>query len=273
MPRCGAKNKPGSEHRYCHNPVTVAGEKCWRHRSWWQSYSTPTVSRTSRRVAPPPAYRQAPVPRGRPPSRPRSPKPPPPPLPPARKYYALSKAERDRVDRAAAFVIDIIPGNWPDKVADRLKDAIDDKDLERELFGRGRIQGMCKRLANIAQEILKTKKLVHKTIGSIAGWFTQAIGGEPLEVAIVKKLAEKMPIPAIDAKAIAAARGCQVVGIMLCLREGKPLRKCQCFIDLALAESKERVGKIVSAALEDWTAPGSKVSTDWTAPPTPRVAV
>jgi hypothetical protein len=35
--------------------------------------------------------------------------------------------------------------------------------------------------------------------------------------------------------------------------DGRDLSKCECFIDLALAETKERVNQILVAAMSDWT--------------------
>lgn len=49
------------------------------------------------------------------------------------------------------------------------------------------------------------------------------------------------------------ARGLQVTGILLCLVDGRDLTRCQCFIDLALAETKSRVKQILLAAMDDWT--------------------
>jgi len=61
-----------------------------------------------------------------------------------------------------------------------------------------------------------------------------------------------IPLP-IDAKMIAVARGVQVAGILLCVMEGRDLDKCECFIDLALAEAQERVKQVLIAAMSDWT--------------------
>jgi hypothetical protein len=52
---------------------------------------------------------------------------------------------------------------------------------------------------------------------------------------------------------IAAARGVQIAGILLCVMDGGNLTKCECFIDLAMAETKERVNRILVAAMSDWT--------------------
>ena len=56
----------------------------------------------------------------------------------------------------------------------------------------------------------------------------------------------------MDAKIIAAARGIQVIGVMLCVANGDGLTACQCFIDLALAKSKAQVRKLMIAAMGDW---------------------
>src|SRR5436190_19931135 len=60
------------------------------------------------------------------------------------------------------------------------------------------------------------------------------------------------PLP-IDAKIIAAARGLQASGIVLCVANRTEITRCQCFIELALSETKERVGGILMAATTDWT--------------------
>ena len=43
---------------------------------------------------------------------------------------------------------------------------------------------------------------------------------------------------------VAAARTIQLAGIVLCLMDERDLTRCQCFIDLALAETKERASQI-----------------------------
>ena len=53
---------------------------------------------------------------------------------------------------------------------------------------------------------------------------------------------------------IAVARGIQVAGILLCVMDNRDLTKCECFIDLALAETKEQVNQILVAAMFDWAS-------------------
>ena len=61
-----------------------------------------------------------------------------------------------------------------------------------------------------------------------------------------------LPLP-FDAKIAAAARGGQATGVLLCVMSGSDLTRCQCFIDLALAETKAQVKKILVMAMTDWT--------------------
>jgi hypothetical protein len=53
------------------------------------------------------------------------------------------------------------------------------------------------------------------------------------------------------------------MGIALCLSRGIPLTGCQCFIDLSLAETKERVKAMMVTATEDWTRPSEPMILTW----------
>jgi hypothetical protein len=78
------------------------------------------------------------------------------------------------------------------------------------------------------------------------------IGAGDAAQAFADELASNIPLP-IDAKMIAVARGLQVAGILLCVMDNRDLTKCECFIDLALAETKERLQRILVGAMSDWT--------------------
>jgi hypothetical protein len=74
------------------------------------------------------------------------------------------------------------------------------------------------------------------------GWAAGALGaGDPAR-AFTEELASNIPLP-IDAKMIAVARGVQIAGVLLCVMDNRDLATCKCFIDLALAETKERVNQ------------------------------
>jgi len=49
----------------------------------------------------------------------------------------------------------------------------------------------------------------------------------------------------------AVARGVQISGIFSCVTTGRELMECQCFIDLALAESREPVNQILIAGMSE----------------------
>jgi len=44
----------------------------------------------------------------------------------------------------------------------------------------------------------------------------------------------------------------QIAGILLCVMDGRDVTKCECFRDLAIAETKERVNQMLIAAMSDW---------------------
>ncbi|SDR90875.1 hypothetical protein SAMN04489717_0988 [Actinopolymorpha singaporensis] len=68
----------------------------------------------------------------------------------------------------------------------------------------------------------------------------------------MKELLSKIPLPEVD-KLTAVARSLQVTGIAICLLDGRKLTRCQCFRDLALAESSERMKQIFRTALIDFS--------------------
>jgi hypothetical protein len=84
------------------------------------------------------------------------------------------------------------------------------------------------------------------------GWAVKKIGGSNAAEAFAAELASDIPLP-IDAKMIAVARGVQVAGILLCVMDNRDLTRCECFIDLARVETKERLRRILVAAMSDWT--------------------
>jgi hypothetical protein len=103
----------------------------------------------------------------------------------------------------------------------------------------------------MARLILEAKTQVHKAVGKLFGWAVGGLGAGDAARAFAEELASNIPLP-IDAKMIAVARGLQVAGILLCVMDDRELAECECFIDLALAETMERVKQILVAAMSDW---------------------
>ena len=175
----------------------------------------------------------------------------------------LTTHEQNRVDLAAAFCVDTVTGGWQEAVASRAADCITPKTWNR-LFGRRR-RGDCKVLADTAKSLLDGKKALHDFIGSVASRLAGWVGGQAVERAVARELAQRIPIPGLDQKTVVVARGLQMIGILLCLSQGIPLNRCQSFIDLALAETKERVKQILVGAMGDWTSPSPALLTTWRA--------
>jgi hypothetical protein len=162
-----------------------------------------------------------------------------------------------------SFCVDTVTDGWQEKVTSRAADCITPKTWNR-LFGRQR-QGNCKVLAEMAKSLLDGKKALHDFIGSVANGLTGWVGGQAVERAVARELAQRIPIPVLDQKNVVVARGLQMIGILLCLSQGIPLNRCQSFIDLALAETKERVKQILTGAMDDWTSPSLALLTTWRA--------
>jgi hypothetical protein len=169
---------------------------------------------------------------------------PPPPPPPSR-----GVRERQRVREAAAFCADSLSDGWQEAVATRITDYAGSA---WERLKRSHRRRNCKALARLARSILEAKAQIHSLIGYATGWAVKKLGAGDAAQAFADELASNIPLP-IDAKMIAVARGVQVAGILLCVMDNRDLTRCECFIDLALAETKERLQQILDAAMSDWT--------------------
>jgi hypothetical protein len=139
-------------------------------------------------------------------------------------------------------------------VAERAADYVTEATWTRLFRAR---RNHCKELAEISRQIIAAKDQLHAWLGGLVSWLLALLGIGNDVRDFVRELAASIPIPFIDVKAIAVARGVQVSGILLCVMQGDDLTECQCFIDLALTETKTRVKKILAAAGEDWVNLGS----------------
>lgn len=150
--------------------------------------------------------------------------------------------------KAAIFCADSLSEGWQEAVADR---ATDYAEITWQRLARSGRKRNCKALARIARSILQAKAQIHKAVGWTFGRVLGALGaGDPAQ-AFMRELASNIPLPP-DAKMIAVARGVQVAGILLCVMDDRNLTKCECFRDLAIAETKERVNQMLIAAMSDW---------------------
>jgi len=156
---------------------------------------------------------------------------------------------RERVEEAADFCADVALSGWQVLVADRAG-AYLTQATWKQLF-RGRHRKRCQALAQYAARMLAGKQGIHTAMGSLASSLLARLGSGDIAQAMAAELVSSLPLP-FDAKIVAAARGLQASGVALCLANGSDLTRCQCFIDLALSETKERVSSILKAATTDW---------------------
>jgi hypothetical protein len=183
----------------------------------------------------------------------------------------LTKEEQERVEKTAEFVSDVVVDRWKSAVAEQAKTLLGDDKTWNRLFGRHRNRD-CKALARAAKQLLDVKKALHQALGDGATAIVKQSGGGSVEQAMASALAMKIPIPG-EEQVVLVARGLQIVGIAICLHARRPLTRCQCFIDLALSETKERVKTILEGELDALTKPGERVSTDLPRSPARRTLV
>lgn len=167
-----------------------------------------------------------------------------------RRIERKEERKRKRVELAADFCADVVTDSWQAAVADRAAEYVSDGTL-KALFARHR-RRRCKLLARIAQTILRMKEAAHDAVGSAGAWLAAWLGGDLVVQTFARELSSRIPLPQ-DAQLIATARGLQVTGVLLCVVREDDLTRCECFRDLALAESKERLKAIFEAAAKDWT--------------------
>lgn len=232
----------------CENPVAVQGQRCWRHGGPRTAYPTSASNPAQRSRIPtyPTSVVRSPVSGSgvRQPPRPAQPKPPQAPPTPTQK-----ELERKRVEEAARFCADSLSTSWQDAVADRISDYAG---TTWERVKRSSHRRNCKALARLAAAILKARQQLHELIGRSSGWIAGRFGADAFTRAFAAELAANIPLGPIDAKAIAVARGLQISGILLCVMDERDLTECECFRDLALTETKERVKQILVAGMSDW---------------------
>jgi len=158
--------------------------------------------------------------------------------------------DRRRVKKAAEFCADSLSDGWQAAVADRITGYAQSTWQRLAWSHRKR---NCKALARIARSILEAKAALHKAVGRLMGLVSAATGADGAARAFAEELASNIPFGPLDAKMVGVARGVQVAGILLCVMDNRDLTTCECFIDLALAETKERVNQILLAAMSSWS--------------------
>lgn len=160
----------------------------------------------------------------------------------------LTERQRRIVEEAASFCSDVLVDGWKETVADRANAYVTEPTWDKLVRGRRR---RCRALADLAKAIFAGKKALHDLVGSFAAWLASVLGFARVEQQFARELATRIPLSP-DAKLVAAARGVQVAGVLVCVANGDDLTRCQCFIDLALDEAKSRIHALLVAAMDDW---------------------
>lgn len=135
---------------------------------------------------------------------------------------------------------------WRDAVARKVIDRVPDQTWY-DLLTSGRTD-RCLALANTAADVLIAGK---SHGGPLPRRVRVAMGFGRPDQRFTRQLAKRIRLPAA-AKTTAVARGLQVTGVLLCLADGHELDRCQCFVDLARTEFRQRVKQILVAAAHDW---------------------
>lgn len=221
MPRCRARTEDGTG-PLCTRKVRQEGQRCFQHRG------LPTA----------PPRKIKPKARSQANTRPT----------PSRSAKQQAK-DRERVRKAAEYCSEALKDGWQEAVTARATDYVSEQTWKRLFNSRKR---KCRSLADLAKKILAGKEKIHKLAGGIVAWILSLLGINEAARTFASELASRIPIQPLDAKTVAVARGVQIAGIVVCVSAGDDLTKCQCFIDLALAETKTRVKKLLVAATHDW---------------------
>jgi hypothetical protein len=161
----------------------------------------------------------------------------------------IEEKKRERIKAAADYCSDLLMEGWSETVAERAADYVSDQAWNRIFRSRG---NQCKTLAQLARQALAVKDQLRDLLGSVVAWILSLIGVGAAAREFAGELATNIPVLPVDAKLIAVARGLQVTGIALCVIREENVTRCQCFVDLALAETKTQVRKILVTALGDW---------------------
>jgi hypothetical protein len=244
MARCRARTKKGAG-PLCTRKVREAGLRCWQHKG------LPTAPPRASKASGTRKRKSGSTTRMREQERRR------------RATIRATRAEeknRERVQLAADYCTDILSSGWADAVAERAAEYVTKATWNRLFQSR---VNHCKALARLAKAILYGRDRLHQWVGTFVAWILSLIGIGAVAREFAGELASNIPIPMLDAKALAVSRGLQVTGILLCVVRDDELAGCQCFIDLALVEAKTRVKKILITAMDDWVRLAESPPKSW----------
>jgi hypothetical protein len=233
--KCRAATDDGTP---CKNSVTGPNQRCYRHKG------LPALAIGERAKKPP---KQAP-------SRTRYTAPRAPVASSRSNLRAARAKEREKrlVEEAVAYFEDAIKDGALAAATDHASEYASEKTWSR--LTKGWSGRRCQALAQIARDVLDGKDQIHAGVGKFAGYVVGIFRGEALERAFAEEIAKRIPLPILDEKLTATARGLQITGIGVCFIQGYDISYCACFVDVAKTEGKALVKKMVLAGVDDWTS-------------------
>jgi hypothetical protein len=123
--------------------------------------------------------------------------------------------------------------------------------LTRDWSGR-----RCVTLARLARSILEGRERLHEGLGEFASRMLGLLNRSLAERQFASELVRHLPLPTVDENLIAAARGLQVTGIVVCVARSRPVMQCACFTDVVIVEGQAKVKSLITAGMEDWAGLG-----------------
>jgi hypothetical protein len=164
-------------------------------------------------------------------------------------FVFSEKTQEALVTEAVDFVQAAVSSGALSAAASRAEYYAGDKiwsQLTKDWSGRN-----CRWLAHLARITLDGKDWLHGRVGKVVVVGLELLGMPHIVCLFGKELAQRIPMP-WDHQLVVVARGMQIAGITICVLQGKELARCSCFVDVVVAEGKERMRQIVVKAVDNW---------------------
>jgi hypothetical protein len=164
-----------------------------------------------------------------------------------RRQQKLSVAAKHE---AAKICADAIVGQgvlaaFDAQIADYVSSELIDK-LSKNWDGK-----QCDELAKLARGLLTVKGYFYRIIQIALNWLMLKLGYGDTARIFACQLVCALPV-AWYAKLVTAARILQITGICLCFANDRKLTECECLHDLVLFEGKDAIGRLMTAAVNNW---------------------
>jgi hypothetical protein len=161
-----------------------------------------------------------------------------------RKLSVAAKREAAKICADAIVGQDVLAA-FDTQITDYVSGELIDK-LSKNWDGK-----QCDELAKLARGLLAAKGYFYRVIQIALNWLMLKLGYGDTARFFACQLVCALPV-AWYAKLVAAARIIQITGICLCFANDRKLTECECLHDLVLFEGKEAIGRLMTAAVNNW---------------------